>query len=226
VLLPWRFSFRIPRRENSIFCFWVKLVAHECAHIDDLAKKQRAFPNELFEFETFKRYGTRDYILQDIAFACWGEYSACRLSADWTPENEIEILEANLRPALEGIDKRIKQYHREYPEQGDLLRLFNSVLLAAGKLAKYTSYLLGHLDGLGKKFETESPEMFALIQSSFFEPLFANLRLILQQTWDSEWASYEIFRPLEHFAENLLVAAGVLPEDTPAGLYIHVHSII
>jgi hypothetical protein len=210
--------------ENSEhFVLARSIVAHECAHIHDLAEKQRAFPDELLEFEAFKGWGSSRFILQNIAFTCWGEYAACRLSASWAPENEKAILEGNLRPALAGIDERIKQYHREYLEPRDLLRLFNSVLLAVGNLAKYVSYLLGYTDGIEKEFETESPEIFALIEESFFAPLFHDLRLTFRETWDKEWASYESFRPLEQFAENLLVAGGVLPEDTPAGLYIHVY---
>jgi hypothetical protein len=214
--------------EHEQFVLARSIIAHECAHIHDLAEKQKAFPNELLEFETLKRFGTTDFTFQQIAFACWGEYAACRLSVNWMPENETEILEDNLRPTLEGIEERIKKYHREYLEHGPLITLFNSVFVDLGNLAKYVSYLLGHLDGREQEFETASPKIFALIQETpFFLPLFNELRTIFHTMWSSygEWASYESFDALEQFAKNLLVEGGVLPEDTPDGLYIHVSTV-
>jgi len=214
--------------ENEHFILARSILAHECAHIHDLAEKQKAFPNELLQHECFEKYGTRDFQIQQIAFACWGEYAACRLSADWAPENEISILQDNLHSVLDGIDERIKQHHREYTEQGDLLRLFNSIFLEVGNLAKYTSYLLGHLDGIEQDYETAVPATFALVQATpFFVPLFDELKSTLQTMWNSyeEWSSYEIFGPLEQFAENILMAGGVLPEDVPEGLYVHVRTI-
>lgn len=214
--------------ENEHFILARSILAHECAHIHDLAEKQRAFPSELLQYVSSERFGTRDFQVQQIAFACWSEYAACRLSADWTPENEISILEHNLRSVLEGIDERIKQHHHEYTEPGHLLRLFNAIFLEVGNLAKYTSYLLGQLDGIEQDYETAATATFALIQATpFFVPLFAELKSTLQTMWDNyeEWPSYEVFGPLEQFAENILMAGGVLPEDTPKGLYIHVRTI-
>jgi hypothetical protein len=214
--------------ENEHFILARSILAHECAHIHDLAEKHRAFPNELLQYVTSERFGTRDFQIQQIAFACWIEYAACRLAVDWTPENEIPILEHNLRSVLEGIDHRIKQHHREYTEPRHLLRLFNAIFLEVGNLAKYASYLLGHLDGIEQDCETAAPATFALIQATpFFVPLFDELKSTLQTMWDSygEWSSYKIFGRLEQFAENILMAGGVLPEDVPEGLYIHVRSI-
>jgi hypothetical protein len=214
--------------KNEHFTLARSILAHECGHIHDLAQKQRAFPNELLQFVSSERYGTSDFQIQQIAFACWDEYAACRLSVDWTPENEISILEHNLRSVLEGIEERIKQRHREYIEQGNLMRLFNAIFVEVGNLAKFTSYLLGHLDGIDQDYETAAPETFALIQATpFFVPLFAELKSTLQTMWNSygEWSSYEVFGPLEQFAENILMAGGVFPEDIPEGLYIHVRTI-
>jgi hypothetical protein len=204
--------------ENEHFTLARSILAHECAHIDDLAEKQRAFPDVLLEHESSEKYGTSDFAIQQIAFACWDEYAACRLAADWSPENEISILEDNLRSVLEGIDQRIKQYHREYTEQGDLLRLFNAVFLDLGNLAKYASYLLGHIDGIEQDYETAAPATFALIQATpFFVPLFAELKSTLKTMWDTygQWPNYQSFRSLEQFTETLLLAGGVFPEETP-----------
>jgi hypothetical protein len=197
-------------------------LAHECGHIHDLAMQDKAFPEIILQSHLSEREG----ILHEIAEACWSEYAACRLSANWAHANLTSDLEMTFCSHLEGLRVRGRAALLEYQVHKDIGRLLNYLRSQYRDAMKYASYLLGHLRGLDEQLAEAAPKAAALIQKKvFFKLVFARLESCLDSIWESyeEWTGFEVFSPLREIADEMLKVAGVtLETQANGGFYVHV----
>jgi hypothetical protein len=198
------------------------ILAHECAHIHDLAEQDKAFPNVILRREIPQR----EAILQGIADACWSEYAACRLSARWAHDAETSLLEDTFCSSLEGLRLRGRSALLQYQEDRDVGKLLLYISEQYGRVMKYAAYLLGHLRGSRQEISEAAPRAAALVEKKiFFKPIFLELTKRLDAMWDAygKWIGFEVYDPLKELAEEMLEVAGLALETMPDGqLYVHV----
>lgn len=195
------------------------VLAHEAAHIHDLAMQERAFPG---------LYGTRvsDYkegILFGVAHQCWEEYIACRLSAHFGDEPErIRHFEDPFCASLESARDRGNAAIIAYRTHADVGKLVSELVDIHGRLLVFGAYLLGHLDGLDKNLQEAAPRASELIQKAdYFRPLFLRLGSELKaiNAEYGKWTSLDVFDNIKRVVEELLNSAGISFAKLPTGSY-------
>lgn len=200
----------------------VYLLAHECGHIDDLIMQDRAFPGVILQKELTQYDGT----LHQIASACWDEYAACRMSASFGKESILRSLEQTFCAATKGLRSCGNDHIRRYRLHGDIGRLLVEIVAAYGNSAKYFSYLIGHIDGLGRNLEEAAPQAVEVMnQDTGLERALTCIQHELRAMWRSrrQWSGFEVFTPLRSAAKQLLGEAGlVLHEQDGGRIYVDV----
>jgi len=197
------------------------ILAHEAAHVHDLAYQDRAFPGVLLK----RKVAYREGLLLQMASACWEEYVASRLSASFAADERLDHFESTFCAALQGVRERTNGHIRRYRLHADLTQLMAQVEREYGGVLKYGSYLLGHVAGLGRSFPDTAPTAYALVQSTpHFKPMFEKLSACLESMHANygNWPGLEVYAPLQAIVHELLKAAGVDIQDHPEGAYIAV----
>ncbi len=201
---------------NTNYKLAIGLLAHEAAHVHDLRTQDRAFPNVLMEY----RCGYREAKFLEIAHGCWDEYAACRLSAQFEFEDQLNWFEDTFCSCAEEVKERSNKHIQQYRWHGDLNKLVPQVVAEYGPVLKYAGYLLGHLDGLGLSIEKDAPKANELVnRKRYFTPIFEELVACLKSMWATygNWPGLQVFDPLKDVADKLLRAGGIEIEERPDG---------
>jgi hypothetical protein len=200
----------------------VSILAHECCHIHDLALHDTAYPGVLLQQ---RLSGPRIYFNQ-MATACWSEYAACRLSAEFAGDEETELYEETFCSCLAILRERGNNAIRKCREDANYGELLGTLVTLYGSAMKYGAYLLGHLAGLGKQLAEAAPRAAELVASNkYFDGAFSELKTTLEEMWGSygQWsAEFDVFEPLEALAEKVLRIGGITLEPMPEGIYVGV----
>ena len=198
----------------------VGILAHEAAHIHDLAMQERMLPG----FYGSRIEDTREGWLLQMAHPCWGEYIACRLSAHHA-HSFTAAFEQTFYKTLERARETGNNFIKRYRIHGDIGKLMPELMQTYGDLLKYGSYLLGHIDGLAGDFTDLAPKAVETLQrEGYFKPTFDRLAKTLRSMHDTygHWTSADVFNPLKEIAEDLLNEAGIEIEPRPKGVYVNV----
>ncbi|MCI0561770.1 MAG: hypothetical protein MN733_25060 [Nitrososphaera sp.] len=199
----------------------IHILAHEAAHVHDLAMQDRAFPG---------MFGTAipDYrkgLLFGLANGCWSEYIASRLSAEFGDPERIVHFESTFCSALQSArqrsNKAIFAYRTDHSPEA-LEKLVSELVAVYGRLLIYGAYLLGHLDGLDMKIQHDAPEAHELIQQTgYFVSIYAAFEDALHQLFTDygKWPTPGVFDPLARVAEKLLNEGGITFSKLPTGEY-------
>jgi hypothetical protein len=208
--------------ESESFDYARYVLAHECGHIHDLSAHDKAFPGLLLQ----KQVSNRNAILFGIAYSCWAEYVACRLSARFANEQQTKWLEGTFCKALEVVRVRGKEALLQYQRDRDITRLQSFICDRYGQTMKYASYLIGHVAGAGQQLEEVAPSAIEIVKRKiFFTPIFERLQVLLNEMWECypNWSSLSVYDPLQSLAEEMLRIAGIKLETMEDGcLYVHV----
>jgi len=154
----------------------------------------------------------RDGVLFGIAFGCWEEYIACRLSAFMGKDSTLRDFEETFCKSVARARDRADKAIRQYRMHKDVGQLTNDVCDEYKRVMVYASYLLGHIDGLDLLVEEATPRTFeALETSSYFKPFFPKLHAGLRALHSTygEWTGIEVFEPLKRLADELLKQGGI-----------------
>ena len=194
-------------------------LAHEAAHVHDLAQQDRAFPGF---------YGTvitdyREATLLNMAHGWWEEYIASRLSAGFgdIPER-MSYFEATFCSALESARKRGNAAIIAYRRHKAVEQLVPELVAIYGKALEYGAYLLGHSDGLGLRIEEAASKAHTLVQETgYFRPIFERFTAEVRKMHENygRWQSLKVCDGLKEVAEALLNAAGIAFRKLPDGKY-------
>ncbi len=195
------------------------VLAHEAAHVHDLAMQDRAFPglygSEIADY--------REGILFGVALQCWDEYIACRLSAEFgNTQDRITHFEDPFCAALETARGRGDSAIIAYRTHAMVETLVSEFQAIYGRVLIYGAYLLGHLDGLEKSMNEAAPKAHNLIQqTNYFRPIFQRFESALQtmKSTYGKWSSLDVFDALKAVVEELLNTAGIRFVKLPSGSY-------
>lgn len=197
-------------------------IFHECAHVHDLEMKERRLPGVVLRMQL----GQRDGMLYGFIDRCWDEYIACRLSAPFARESTLRAYEDVFCKSLDGAKASAEAAIRRYRMHRDIERLLDEAAGGYRGLFAYSSYLIGHLDGLDQDWDEAAPKaMEALGRNDWFEPYFERLMAELRKMHANygAWESMSVYEPLKHLGYEFLRDRGIDIQAKPdGGVYVAV----
>jgi hypothetical protein len=193
-------------------------LAHECGHVHDRTAFDVAIPGLLQRPYNFGSDLAR--IQFGLGWGSWCEYVATRLSASFYPE-QVAHFEETFFTALDGLDDRVEAAMDAFKGDGDGWKCFNAVTGEYDRFLTFTSYLLGHVNGLGGDIDP-APKFKEFLQSgNWLAKHVINLGKLLEEIWNKygEWKSFEEFNGIGELV--LLLAATNDVHLRADGLSIH-----
>ncbi|MBM6595416.1 hypothetical protein [Microvirga pudoricolor] len=183
----------------------IALIAHECAHVEEHALRERQFPGTLLN----KIEGAVPALLQQFSESFWCEYATCRAAAPFGSDQGgryRETLSGRLERAREKARDAIKAYRSHHDQR----RVFQEVGHAVLEPLRMASYLFGHLDGLA---EGELPDVAAELPTDDEVFVRGITRLVtqLRGLWDrrDRWEIHEDMWILGETAFDVVRECGV-----------------
>jgi len=191
--------------DSGLFYLALALIAHECAHVEEHARRNRQFPGTLLNEESL---GFVPACLRQFSEAFWCEYAVCRASANFAP-NEGDGFREALKLRLEPARREAREAIKAYRTHGDALRVFNEVGLAVIEPLRMASYLFGHLDGFSGDLTDVTIELPTNDQA--FVAGITELVSQLRDLWDrrDHWESHDDMLVLGETAFDVLRLCGV-----------------
>lgn len=196
------------------------IIAHECAHVEELHWRDDRFPGTILQAEISD---PELVLLEPISESLWSEYAACRLSAIFGGGQAVQYEEC-LMGALDAAREEANQAICDYRFHFDISR----VLLEAGRPLceplRMAAYLVGHLDGRGDGWEA-APAARDRVAASEYATLIERMTAALRQIWSNidSWESEAVFDPLRDIAREVLAQGGLMLSWLPDGkLYVDI----
>lgn len=209
VVLPLKMRDRSPEFLQALY-----LVAHECGHVEDWRNWDQAFPNTLFQTRVSI---VEDWVLSVEAEPLWREYAACRVSARFRPE-QTALMEENLVSVMKDAKNQCNDAIRRYRVHGDVNRVLDEASRPICRPLRMTSYLLGHLAGLGKDL-ADIQITRDLLMASPYGKYVELLQGVLEDLWAErgQWNSLQVFSPLKDIIRNVFADGGLILSRREAG---------
>jgi len=200
-------------RNMEDFRVALAIVAHECAHVEENAARERQFPGILLD-QTPAGYVR--LLERQFAEAFWCEYAVCRISARLA-RNEGQRFRVNLTSRLNDARTHAREAIRSYRFHGDVERVLQEVGGAVLEPLRMASYLFGHLDGTSD----EKCDVAAELQAA--DPIFvaaigelvSQMRLLWNRRY--EWEAHDDMLVLGRTAFALIRVCGVHAIAQPDG---------
>lgn len=188
-------------------------LAHECGHVHDRTAFDVAIPGLLQRPYDFGSELAR--IKFSLGWDSWCEYAATRLSASFYPEQVVQF-EETFFAALDGLDERVDVAMDAFREDGDGWKCFRAVTGEYGRFLTFTSYLIGHLNGLDGDVDRALKFKEFVQSGNWLARYLIELDEILEGIWSNygEWKSFEEFNGIGELILLLAATHGVhLTED-------------
>lgn len=199
----------------------VHIIAHECAHVEINAIKDRQFPNVILRYRAETWF---EALQLEVIEASWDEYAACRISAGFgaDPSENYRGVFINI---LEEAGANVREAILRYRHDGDLDVLVVEAQRNIGSLVKYASYVLGTADGLAQDIEVDLREISEALNGHWFRPYFLRLRDAHRALWDryGKWEHLQEFETIAEVWLEMMADRGleVTPQDD-GGMYVNV----
>jgi hypothetical protein len=198
----------------------VHVIAHECAHVEITQKFDEAFPNVLLR----ERYGdSRDAFRWQVILACWDEYAATRMSANFGEDPTDGYEETFLKHLAEARD-RARTFISAYRLHGEVNQVYVEVYGAIGDLLKFAAYALGNADGRRPEV-AERANLAAALAGHWFEPFFKRLHEACRTIGDQygRWTDKTSFEAIGDIADEAVALCGIKHRYLPGGqLYLDI----
>lgn len=196
------------------------VIAHECAHVEITKKFDEAFPNVLLR----QRYGdVRDAFRWQVILACWDEYAATRMSANFG-EDPTEGYEETFLKYLAETQNQARSLIRAYRLHGNLDQVYAEVYRALGELLKYAAYVLGNADGRLAEVAGRA-SLAAALAGHWFDPFFKRLHEACRAIGDryGRWPDNTSFEVIGDIADEVVAVCGIKHRYLPGGrLYLDI----
>ena len=181
-------------------------VAHECAHIEDMKKRDEAYPGVILQQ---KVTDVLDHMFLPTALSMWEEYYACRRTALFWQDATVDFATV-LLGCLETCQPAIDDAIRRYRDHADLDVLVDETLERSCRIFKLAAYLIGHLDGLVQDWGAV-PEIAEQLASTELGELMDEMANELRRLWhlDGQWHGVSDFSTLMDIAIDGYGVAGV-----------------
>lgn len=196
----------------------VYVLAHESAHIEDMKRKDEAFPGVLLRP---REVSWLEQNLGPIGWGLWDEYYACRRSAVFGPD-QTRLLEDVMVSCLDHAQAEVDAAVREYRWHADLNRVWRETVEPGTRIMKAAAYLYGHVDGLGKDWDI-IPRVRDRLDGHPLSDVLNDMSEELQRLWDTQgrWAGYEDFLGLADIVRDGYEVAGVdVRQKTDGSAYL------
>lgn len=185
----------------------IGIIAHECAHVQITAEKERAIPEARLgsAIEDYERA-----IMFQLAEICWDEYAACRISATFAKDQNNSHADT-LKSCVSGARARSNDAIKAYRVHGDLNRLVGEAGAELCQPMKAAAYLLGGMDGEGADWSF-FPDVRSALQDGEFADLVDELWTELRRLWEtrSDWRpTLQVFKRLENLAREVFQSGGI-----------------
>lgn len=185
----------------------IRVIAHECAHVEVNAEKERLIPEMRFGtvIEGYERA-----VLFQLVEVAWDEYAACRLSAPFAAgqtSSHAKILVDCVELARSRSNEAIKAYRRH----GDIDQLVAEAGPHLCTPMKAAAYLLGGMDADNIQW-SDVPEVRSAIEEQNYAKLIDRLHAELQRLWDSrgQWEpTLATFAELEEISRDTFRSGGL-----------------
>ncbi len=189
----------------------IHIIAHECAHVEINAVKDRQFPNKILRYRPETWF---EGLRLEVIEVSWDEYAACRISAGFgaaPSENYRGVFLKILAEAGRNVREAILKCRHDADYDALLIEAQRNI----GSLIKFASYVLGTADGLERDTEIDLSEISASLQQHWFAPFFVRLRDAHRALWEryGQWESMEEFETIADIWIEVLADRGV--EVTP-----------
>ena len=194
---------------SEMFQRVLRVILHECAHVEATRKFDSQFRNVLLQpvsngnLLNAKRW--------DCILACYQEYVACWRTA-WLSKSDTELQEflevffqllSETRPKADAMIV-------DYASHQDHARILAETFDTYGNLMKHASYVLGTMHGLLFSLE-DVPDLRNAIEGNWFESVFKRLCLNCSQIRDSygQWRDKSLFEEIGNLLEMLVRNNGI-----------------
>jgi len=187
-------------------------VVHELSHIHDLANKDAALPGTFLKPYPGAVLEAEMFNLSSLA---WDEFLATKMSSYLQPTS-LEAFDEVLDGALNELLARLTEARRSFFTHRDFGRTKREMFGAMQVLLKFSAYVLGSLDGLGRGDEY-GPKSRERLLASRFAPVFDTLRTALREMASTypDWESLQAYAPLRAVAQKALEVEGFFLSVAP-----------
>lgn len=192
----------------------LQMLAHECAHIEDLKRKDDAFPGVLLKQKVTSFFEAH---FGPVALSLWQEYYACRRTAHFCRETGDDFAQV-LVGCLDTNQKSVNEAIIRYRDHQDLDRLVVETFDPATRAIRIAAYLIGHLDGLGEGLEIV-PDVANRLDGTQLGELIEEIAVELRRLWDmrNEWTGMSDLDNLADLVCDTYAVAGVIATELPDG---------
>lgn len=185
----------------------VHTIAHECAHVEINAIKDRQFPGMILRYRADTWY---EALRLEVIEASWDEYAACRISAGFgkdPSENYKDVFLNILGEAGPNVREAILKCRHDTDYDALMIEAQRNI----GNLVKYASYVMGTADGLGQDIKTELREISDALDGHWCSPFFQRLRDAHRILWEryGQWESLTEFETIADIWLEMLADRGV-----------------
>lgn len=216
MLLPlWVFKRGSPEHARSL-----QLLAHECAHIEDLKRKDEAAPGIILRSKYQDEF---EQMFAPVGSDLWNEYYACRRTAHFDPSGGEPFMEA-LLTCLGTNQDAINDAIRHYRDHGHIDQLISETHDRAMRALRVAAYLIGHYDGLEQDWRL-IPEVAERLRDHRLRSLLDDMADELRDLWDRrfDWLDFHETKRLNDIAWEAYVEAGIIVQEvSDGGLYLEV----
>lgn len=155
------------------------IISHELAHADEHTRAAQAMSEEIIALHR------NPQMFKVASRAIWGEYYACRKSAEAEPTMTADFAEmvhtayAGMLDSLGAIKAQLLRDQDRNGAQTKAANLAIGVFMALGRF-------LGHVDGIESSIQTAAPTIYNLMQNHRGHgAIFAHLHGTLQGLWET-----------------------------------------
>lgn len=197
----------------------VQVLALECAHVLVRSAFNARFPDVILR----QQLPVLDLMRWTAITTSWDAFASASLSAPFG-ENQIEKLEKAFLEALEQAPNDSNNQVIEYRKHANVDAVLGGVFEVWGTLTKIAGYLLGTLDGRGKKLE-DCPAVITALEGHPFKPVIEKLNeIFISLAKDfGRWENSTVFEPIGDLVQGLVENAGLHITRLPEGkLYVHI----
>ncbi|MCW5660102.1 MAG: hypothetical protein KIT60_20560 [Burkholderiaceae bacterium] len=196
------------------------VIAHECAHVEITHKFDEAFPGVLLR----QRHGdAREAFRWQVILACWDEYAATRLSANFGEDPTDGYEETFLKHMAEARSKA-RAFIHAYRRHGNVDQVYAEVYGVLGDVLKFAAYVVGNADGHQVEV-AERAALSAALAGHWFEPFFRRLHEACRALGEQHgrWTGTTLFEVIGDIADEVVALCGIKHCYLPDGrLYLDI----
>lgn len=214
IVLDANFLVALKAPDHEEYSLALHILAHECAHVEVTHRFNAAFPLMLLQQA---RTNLREAYRWQVILACWDEYAASWLSAQYG-RDPTEGYEDTLIQSLDDTRQRANKLIAEYRTHGKVDQILGDIYLAYGDLMKFAAYHLGNLAGRDLR-PTDMPRTMATLNGHWFAPYFDRIDAACNVLADhyGRWTDQTAFEAIGVLADELVSLGGLHITDQPDG---------